>query len=121
MPYHDSHVSQSRYPSSTPPGRQRNAKKTPIRWSSDADEILLDLKRRFPLAGWQELERLVRSRGVDKSGKQIRERYLNHLREGINKGPWTLEEDTALIRAQRSLGNSWSAISKRLKGRTEMR
>ncbi|GMI21292.1 hypothetical protein TrRE_jg4187, partial [Triparma retinervis] len=102
-------------------GRQKNQKKTPIRWSSSADAILLDLKRRFPLAGWQELERLVKARGVDKSGKQIRERYLNHLKDGINKGPWTLEEDTLLIKCQKTMGNSWSAISKALKGRTEMR
>ena len=31
-------------------------------------------------------------------GKQVRERWYNHLDPTLNKGPWTAEEDAKLVR-----------------------
>lgn len=54
-----------------------------------------------------------------RSGKQCRERWLNHLNPDIRKGPWSVEEDVALIRLHGKLGNRWSDISKEIPGRTD--
>ena len=54
-----------------------------------------------------------------RSGKQCRERWLNHLRPGIKKGPWTAEEERLLVKAHKAVGNRWSEIARRLEGRTE--
>lgn len=35
--------------------------------------------------------------GSGRSGKQCRDRYLNHLRNGIKKGKWTEEEERLLL------------------------
>ena len=42
-----------------------------------------------------------------------------HLRPDLNKGPWTAEEDAALVEAHRAVGNRWSEIARRLPGRPE--
>ena len=57
--------------------------------------------------------------GSGRTGKQCRERWLNHLRPDLNKGPWTAEEDAALVEAHRAVGNRWSEIARRLPGRPE--
>ena len=41
----------------------------------------------------------------DRTGKQCRERYMNHLQGGIKKGDWTPEEDRIIIEQQKLLGN----------------
>ena len=53
-----------------------------------------------------------------RSGKQCRERYLNHLDPSINKDEWSSEEDKFIIKSALENGNQWSAMSKHLKGRT---
>lgn len=34
--------------------------------------------------------------GSTRTGKQCRDRYLNHLRDGIKKGSWTVDEESLL-------------------------
>ena len=52
-------------------------------------------------------------------GKQIRERWYNHLDPTIKKGGWDEEEDAVLLEVHEKLGNQWREIAKHLPGRTE--
>jgi len=56
---------------------------------------------------------------VKRTGKQCRERWHNHLNPGINKHPWTLEEELMLFESHQKLGNKWAEIAKHLQGRTD--
>ena len=53
-----------------------------------------------------------------RSGKQIRERYLNILQPGINKNKFSLEEDQIIIQKYEELGTKWQEISQFLTNRT---
>jgi hypothetical protein len=53
------------------------------------------------------------------AGKQCRERYQNHLAPDLNRGPFSCEEDAALMQAVRDIGTRWIEIAKRLPGRSE--
>lgn len=48
--------------------------------------------------------------------KQCRERYTNYLKEGLNVGPWTKEEDQLLLSMHAKVGNKWAEIARYLKG-----
>jgi hypothetical protein len=53
----------------------------------------------------------------ERTGKQCRERWFNHLDPQLKKEPWSDEEDSMLIAAQRRLGNSWTRIAAEMPGR----
>lgn len=62
---------------------------------------------------WSLIATSIRGR----TGKQCRERWLNHLDPAVNKGVWSAEEDRVLVEAQARLGNRWSQIARMLQGR----
>ena len=83
-------------------------------WQPEEDEQVLDLVAKYGQS-WALIASLMKER----SGKQIRDRYLNKLRPDINKGEWTEREDDILISLCTKIGHKWSRIATHLPGRTE--
>lgn len=52
-----------------------------------------------------------------RNGRQIRERYINHLDPSINKKGWTKREDLKLWKLYQKLGTKWSEMQKEFVGR----
>mmetsp|Transcript_12575 Transcript_12575/g.22831 ORF Transcript_12575/g.22831 Transcript_12575/m.22831 type:complete len:511 (-) Transcript_12575:51-1583(-) len=52
-------------------------------------------------------------------GKQVRERWINHLDPTIIKSEWTAEEDENLYQLQKRFGNRWKWIAELIPGRSE--
>ena len=53
-----------------------------------------------------------------RTGKQIRDRFLNALDNKLKKEKLSFEENKKIIKWYKIFGNSWSKIAKKLKGRT---
>ena len=64
----------------------------------------------FGAKAWSEVAKHFKDRG----GKQCRERWHNHLREGVTKNSWSDEEDWILTLGVMAFGNKWSTIAKYL-------
>lgn len=85
-------------------------------WSEEEDEKLLELINKFsPNLDWATIAKSVEGR----SAKQCRERWFLNLDPSINHGPWSAEEDHALMEFVRLNGGKWSLIAKHMPGRTE--
>ncbi|XP_068085635.1 uncharacterized protein [Anabrus simplex] len=84
-------------------------------WSSEEDEMLMELVKKYGPKRWTLISRMLKGR----VGKQCRERWHNHLNPNVNKSAWTPEEDLVLVRAHRQLGNQWAKIAQFLPGRTD--
>jgi len=54
-----------------------------------------------------------------RTGKQVRDRFLNKLRPNIRCGDWSTEEDECIVTLCKEIGNRWSLIATHLPGRTE--
>lgn len=61
----------------------------------------------------------IAARIPGRTGKQCRERWLNHLDPTVVKGGWTDEEDRKLLALHEEYGNKWAVIAKQFPGRTD--
>ena len=90
-------------------GGQRRSKFASKRgWTPDEDRILAHLVGTHGVQSWS----VVASELGCRSGKQCRERWLNHLSPNVVKGEWTPEEDEAILNRQAEIGNRWADIAR---------
>jgi len=89
-------------------------KKSRNSWSQAEDAQLVAL---IDIHGkrWAEVARIMTGR----TGKQVRDRYLNVLTPNINKGCWTPIEDQMILALHNEIGAQWCRIAEYLHGRTE--
>ncbi|OEU13355.1 hypothetical protein FRACYDRAFT_155027, partial [Fragilariopsis cylindrus CCMP1102] len=85
-------------------------------WMPDEDKLLLDkiAANNYELC-WPKIAQKVQGR----TGKQCRERYLNHLSSKLKKSGWTASEDAFIFRIYDLKGSKWSVMAKVLTGRSD--
>lgn len=84
-------------------------------WTQEEDKIIMDFVQQNGTKSWSRLAKIVEGR----TGKQCRERYLNHLDPSVVRTPWTQEEDELITVLHEQLGNQWVKIAAHLPGRTD--
>eukprot|EP00274_Cyanoptyche_gloeocystis_P006862 CAMPEP_0196652356 /NCGR_PEP_ID=MMETSP1086-20130531/1620_1 /TAXON_ID=77921 /ORGANISM="Cyanoptyche gloeocystis , Strain SAG4.97" /LENGTH=465 /DNA_ID=CAMNT_0041982857 /DNA_START=72 /DNA_END=1469 /DNA_ORIENTATION=- len=84
-------------------------------WTAEEDDLLTRLVQEFGPKTWS----LIASHFKGRTGKQCRERWLNHLDSRIKKDAWTPEEDQLLLSLHQQFGNRWAEIAKHLPGRSD--
>ena len=82
-------------------------------WDKDEDNKLLSLYEKYG-KNWAAISKEMPQR----TGKQIRDRFLNSLDTKFERGKFTEEEDQTIIKYYKIYGNSWAKIAKKLKTRT---
>lgn len=63
---------------------------------------------------WDVISRFLPGR----TPKQIHDRYVNYLRDGLKKDAWTKEEDDILLTTMKEIGPKWSKMTSQLPGRS---
>ena len=88
--------------------------RVPRRWTEEEDQILRTVIANN--AGtWNKISESLPRR----TGKQCRERWLDHLRPHLRKGKWDPWEDHIILREQSKRGNRWVEIARMLPGRSD--
>ena len=82
-------------------------------WTDEEDKELLRLYNYYG-KNWSCISKSMPQR----TGKQIRDRFLNALDNKLKKEKFSFEENKKIIKWYKIFGNSWSKIAKKLKGRT---
>lgn len=67
----------------------------------------MDLIDQYGVNNWAKVAEML----TERSGKQCRERWHNHLNPEIKKGDWTMEEDRIIVTMQTLLGNQWAKVN----------
>ena len=84
------------------------------KWSADEDELLREAVNKYGGRNWKRISEAMSGR----TDVQCLHRWQKVLRPGLIKGPWTKEEDDAVIELVNKYGiKSWSQIARQLKGR----
>eukprot|EP00752_Nemacystus_decipiens_P015179 g13519.t1 len=83
-------------------------------WTKEEDQKLKEVAAAMDYK-WSHVAKVMGGRTY----KQCRERYTNYLKEGLNVGPWSKEEDRLLLSMHAKIGNKWAEIARHLKDRSE--
>jgi len=124
----------ARPPSSSPkPGkggsaRDRSRKALAKAWTKPEDEHLLDLvlEMKHPLK-WSIIAQslcdysatVLNGETPERTGKQCRERYVNHLNPRLKHTEFSPLEDATIWRLYATIGTQWAKMSKVIPGRTD--
>ncbi|CAF2139873.1 hypothetical protein BRARA_B02106 [Brassica rapa] len=85
-------------------------------WTHEEDHKLIAYVQLHGEGGWRTLPDKA---GLRRCGKSCRLRWANYLRPDIKRGEFSQEEEDSIIRLHAIHGNKWSAIARRLPGRTD--
>jgi hypothetical protein len=91
-------------------------KSGPKAWTKEEDSLLLSIVQsmRMPMK-WS----LVAQNLPERTGKQCRERYVNHLNPRLKVTDWSPIEDATIFHLYDTIGSHWAKMSKIIPGRTD--
>eukprot|EP00977_Amphora_coffeiformis_P005896 scaffold1248_cov170-Amphora_coffeaeformis.AAC.15 len=124
-PHHPSDYAHGHAPSSGPRGGEdpyergespSKRKMGPKAWTKEEDSTLLRIVQTMQMPmKWSVVALSLPGR----TGKQCRERYVNHLNPRLKVSDWNPVEDTTIFHLYSSTGSHWSSMSKVIPGRTD--
>lgn len=100
----------------TSPSASSKRKAGPTAWTKEEDARLLSIVQnmRMPMK-WS----IVAQSLTDRTGKQCRERYVNHLNPRLKFSDWSPLEDATIFHLYNTIGTHWAKMSKMIPGRTD--
>ncbi len=100
----------------SPKSGSPHKKNPPKTWSKEEDAQLLGLVQRMRIpVKWSFVAQNMNGR----SGKQCRERYVNHLNPRLKSSDWDPIEDATIFHLYNTCGSQWAKMSKMIPGRTD--
>ncbi|KAI7731833.1 hypothetical protein M8C21_012509, partial [Ambrosia artemisiifolia] len=99
----------------TPKGEMKTSLKKGA-WSLEEDRKLIDYINRYGIWNWSYMPKFA---GLLRSGKSCRLRWMNYLKPDLKKGSFSKEEEQSILHFHSILGNRWSAIARKLPGRSD--
>ena len=82
-------------------------------WGKEEDSKLISLYEKYG-QNWAAISKEMPQR----TGKQIRDRFLNSLDTRYKRGKFSEEEDKMILKYHKIYGNHWAKIAKKIKTRT---
>ncbi|KAJ7693628.1 hypothetical protein B0H17DRAFT_1059299 [Mycena rosella] len=86
------------------------------RWNATEDELLIRAVSNF---GEHDNWKIVAQAVPGRTNKACRKRWLHSLSPAVKKSAWTPSEDRLLIELYNAHGPKWSAIARKIHGRTD--
>ena len=92
------------------------------KWSEREDKNLkrlINSKPQRKSINWESLSLQMKKQKINRSGKQCRERWSNHVNPLLNKKKWKISEKKRLFDLHRKIGNKWKDLAVQFEGRSD--
>lgn len=86
------------------------------KFTPEEDCKLSELVQIYGTRAWKKIAQIMKTRTT----RQCRERYINYLAPNLTNGPWSTEEDMALLKLAKQIGPHWSQIAKNFPTRSDV-
>ena len=80
------------------------------------DQTIVMLVNQYGTSAWRKIANMMDNR----TSRQVKERWYNYLKPGINHSKWTEDEEKELLSRLQELGPRWKLIATFLENRTEV-
>lgn len=85
------------------------------KYSPEEDQKLLSLVNKYGTQSWSQI-----AGAMNRTTRQVRERFQNYVNPKWNRGTWTDDEDNLLVELFHEYGPHWSLMVNRLKDRSDV-
>ena len=85
-------------------------------FTKEEDRKIIELVKVYGNNNWNKIAEVF----LNRSPRQLKERWTNYLNPAVNKNEWTEEEEELLLEKLSEFGKRWREISKYFNGRTDV-
>ncbi len=121
LPNHSQRQCLQRWKKTLKPSLKQGGARKLGHWSPGEDALLLAAVRNHQVTSvngkivWSDVAKSIPQRTC----KQCRERWVNHINPDVVKDKWTPEEDKLLLEVELEFPKKWAQIARKIPGRTE--
>lgn len=97
--------------------KAKDKRKERQKFTKEEDDIIIKGVKKYGEENWAKISKML----VNRTTRQVNERWKNYLSPQVSRSPWTPDEDKLLLECVQKYGQKWAQIAVKFPTRTAVR